>query len=328
MKTILYVEEKPAVRENVIRMIEGTGFFKVLACGTVLEAIDVIEKVKADLVLVGRQVSAREVELLDHHLRRRKEVQCIWLAERKSKLASILKAFDYRLQFDTPLDPNMLMETLLAEFNLDYGGHVRGISIASFLQMIELEDKTCVLKITGAGKTGRLYCDSGRLVHAEIGGLKGKEAAFAILEADHALIEIEYGPTAEERTISAPLMSLLLESGRLKDEKPPVPADNRRHRRFDCSIPTTFFYDQWPHEARIRNISLGGVFLETQGPFSVGRQVQVALHSPSLEKGCRINGVIVRRDSGGLGVEFSPAAIHQTSILRTIIHEVQAGGRE
>jgi hypothetical protein len=328
MKTILYIEEKPHVRENFIRMINGIGFFKVLASSTVFEAVEVMEKIKVDLVIVGRQIATKEIDILDRYLRQHRAIKIILIAEKKSQLASILKAFEYKIHFETPLDVNLLLETMLSEFGINYGGQIRGISIASFLQMIELEGKTCGVKVTHAGKVGYLYCESGNLIDAEIGDLDGKEAAFLILGLENALIEIDYDLKTENRTIKAPLMRLLLESGRIKDETPPKPKENRRYKRFSCSLPIKFFEGDWSHDGTITDISLSGIFLETKGPFAVGKEIQVALFSPTLAKGCRMSGVIVRRVPEGVGVEFLPANINQLAVLRTIIHEVQPAKQE
>jgi CheY-like chemotaxis protein len=59
MKTILYVEDKQHVRENVVRLLSGPGdFFKILTAATVYEAIDLLEMIRVDLVITGRQINS------------------------------------------------------------------------------------------------------------------------------------------------------------------------------------------------------------------------------------------------------------------------------
>lgn len=58
---------------------------------------------------------------------------------------------------------------------------VRGIGLASFLQVIHLERKTCTLTVAGGGSRGQLGVRLGNLVHAQAGPLRGKEALFAVL---------------------------------------------------------------------------------------------------------------------------------------------------
>lgn len=323
VKTILYIEEKPHVRENVIRLLNGPGeFFKVLTAASVVEAVDLLERIKVDLVIAGRQVTPKEVDLLDGCLRRCADTRLLAMADRKSHVATLLKAFEYKMQFEVPVDIGLLLERLLSEFGYDTGGQVRGITIEAFLQMIELDGKTCTVKVLSGGRCGHLYFVSGEMIDAQLDTLGGKEAAFAVFAMDKPLFVIDYQTPCREKTIHSPLMSLLLESGRIKDEQVPKPDERRRYKRFACELPVEFVYSDWSHQGVITNISLSGVFLETKGPFTVGHDLQIAFFSQSLNKGCRIDGLIVRRDAAGIGVKFHAASINQMAVLRTVIHEV------
>jgi hypothetical protein len=244
------------------------------------------------------------------------------MADRKSKVASLLKAFEYKIQFETPVDIPLLLQTLLDEFNINYGGQLRGINISSFLQMIELDNLTCMITVLSGAKTGYLYCVEGELVEAELPPLTGKEAAFAILGLENPLITVDYETPDKKRTIPESLMSLLLESGRLKDEQKPKYDEKRRYKRFRCSLPVEFVHNEWSYKAIINNISLSGIFIQTENPFSLGDELDIAFHSQTLEKGCRIPGVVVRRATNGIGIELQQMNINQMAILRTIINEV------
>jgi len=68
---------------------------------------------------------------------------------------------------------------------------VRGIGLASFLQVIHLERKTCTLTVTGGGSRGQLGMRLGNLVHAQAGPLAGREALFAILGWPSPVLTIE-----------------------------------------------------------------------------------------------------------------------------------------
>jgi DNA-binding response OmpR family regulator len=58
---------------------------------------------------------------------------------------------------------------------------LRGISLESFLQVLEVEKKTCTLTITAGHRVGRLYVHDGLLIHAETENSESKAAAFAML---------------------------------------------------------------------------------------------------------------------------------------------------
>ena len=98
-------------------------------------------------------------------------------------------------------------------------GRVENITLPSFLQLLELERKTCTLAIVSLGRTGRLLFRSGRLVGAETGELAGQEAALEIVTWEDADIEISDGCPAVKVEIEDGLHYLLMEGMRLKDEQ-------------------------------------------------------------------------------------------------------------
>lgn len=324
MKTLLYIEEKQHVLENFLRLMNGVGFFNVLTAKNVSQAIDLADQARVDIIIVGRQIAAADVATISQYQRNHPDIKLISMVERKSKVASLLKAFEYHIQFEMPADLNLLLETLLSELELNCGGRLRGISLPSFLQMIELEGKSCSVEVLEAGKTGHLYIQNGDLIDAELGELNGKRAAFAILEMENPLICVDYCAANKERAITQPLMSILLESGRKKDEKDPKPKENRRHKRFACALPVVFFLNEKPVKGLISNISLGGIFLKTNVTLAIGDTIQVALYSPSLDKSCKMPGVVVRTTEEGYGIEFQAESMKQMGILRTVIIESRA----
>ena len=87
---------------------------------------------------------------------------------------------------------------------------VRGISLASLLQVIQMERKTCTLSVSGGGSYGQLGLRDGELVHAQVGRTTGREALFAILGWPSPVFTIEDrcdGPT----TLLGGVQQLLLE---------------------------------------------------------------------------------------------------------------------
>ena len=98
-------------------------------------------------------------------------------------------------------------------------GQVRGISLPSFLQMSEMESSTCSLRISSGDNTGTLHLLNGSLIDAETGDLKHREAAYAILGWDNPGIEILKAVGRTRNEIKLPLMHLLMDSMRRKDQR-------------------------------------------------------------------------------------------------------------
>jgi CheY-like chemotaxis protein len=99
-------------------------------------------------------------------------------------------------------------------------GSLTGISVANFLQLIEMEQKTCLLEITlKDGEKGILYFKNGALYDAIYGDLKGENAALEIIAMDGASINLGNLPAKKiTRSINADLMGLIMEAMRRKDE--------------------------------------------------------------------------------------------------------------
>jgi len=109
-------------------------------------------------------------------------------------------------------------------------GRVENLTLASFLQLLEMERKTCALAVSSNGHRGLLYLRDGHLVGAETAGLKGQPAALEVVTWENADIEISDHLPPFEPEIEATLRFLLMEGMRLKDEReqgqapPPAPA--------------------------------------------------------------------------------------------------------
>lgn len=93
---------------------------------------------------------------------------------------------------------------------------LRGISLESFLQVLEVERKTCTLTIISGSSIGRLYLHDGELIHAETGDLESKNAVFAMLGWQEYSIKI-YETCDAEPTIQDRLNSILMEYCMHKD---------------------------------------------------------------------------------------------------------------
>ena len=94
---------------------------------------------------------------------------------------------------------------------------ISGFMLANFLQLINLEQKTCTLKVKSQNKVGYLYLDNGELVNAEANGMDGEEAATWIISWQNVQAEVE-DCCETERKVHTPLMHILLNSTRHADE--------------------------------------------------------------------------------------------------------------
>jgi CheY-like chemotaxis protein len=100
------------------------------------------------------------------------------------------------------------------------GGTLHGVSSGMFLQLIEMEQKTCTIRLVdkSSGKQGVLFFRDGELLDARINGLQGVEAAYEIFSWDEVTLSIQNVCPQKEKKIGSDLQVVLLEAMRLKDE--------------------------------------------------------------------------------------------------------------
>jgi CheY-like chemotaxis protein len=100
------------------------------------------------------------------------------------------------------------------------GGTLRGFTLGTFVQLVEAEQKTCTIRIYHrySGKKGVLFFRNGELLDARLNGVRGIEAAYAILSWDDVALSIENQCSKQKREINADLQGILIEAMRRKDE--------------------------------------------------------------------------------------------------------------
>lgn len=102
------------------------------------------------------------------------------------------------------------------------GGVLTGISLQSFLQLIEMEQNTCLMEVSSpqCKQQGLLYFNKGVLYDAVYDKLIAEEAVYAMIAVDDVKISFRPLPSKKmKRRIKASLMTLIMEGVRRKDER-------------------------------------------------------------------------------------------------------------
>ena len=104
------------------------------------------------------------------------------------------------------------------------GGTLHSVSSGIFLQLMEMEQKTCTIRLEDkkSGQKGVLFFQEGELLDARVNNLQGKTAAYKIFAWDKVTITIQNVCPQMENKIQSDLQPLILEASRLKDEGTPV----------------------------------------------------------------------------------------------------------
>jgi CheY-like chemotaxis protein len=220
--TLLLVEDDTFVRPALTRALSRTGVFTVLPAEHGEQALQIFDERPVDAILTDLQMPVMDgLTLLGHLLERGSRVPVAVMTGQRitTELAQRLHSFGIAATFTKPVDIATLADELQRAMSPATVGRITGITLFGFLQLIEVERKTGLIVVQGAGQEGRLYFDRGKLVHAHTRRLEGLEAVHEIVAWPDPKLEIFYKRTSRERTITEPLQHVLMEAARLLDER-------------------------------------------------------------------------------------------------------------
>ena len=122
---------------------------------------------------------------------------------------------------DKPVDFNKLVESIEEGLQRSsQSGTMTGISVGSFLQLIEMEEKSCLFEVRDPKKRGLFFFNQGRLHDAVCGTLVGEEAAIEMVSWNRVRLSFKNLPAHKiAKRINSELMAILMEAARRKDEK-------------------------------------------------------------------------------------------------------------
>lgn len=322
MKNLLIVDNDPITLNTIVGLLKSqASFFNVYGAANCRDALDMVATLSIDLVITGLHLpEIASFELLAKLERHHPQVCIMVMTDNASPLLrSKVKQRAGAVHFDQALDLGLLIQRIFSELGIAYGGRIRGVSLPSFLQMMELEDSNCTLSITAKGRAGRLFLRKGQPVAAHFGQLTGRLAALQILTWKHVTIDIDYTAPTVEREITKPLMNLIMESGRLIDEEQRQRHDLRKDERFDCHVVVDYDLSDATYHCCLMDISWGGAYIATEQPIEAGRRIIISLASVDRTVSQSFNGLVIRHDRDGIGVKFDALSLRQKQIIGQLL---------
>lgn len=100
------------------------------------------------------------------------------------------------------------------------GGTLQTVPLDMFIQLIEMEQKTCTIRVHNkkSKDVGVLFFRDGNLMEARYRSQQGKEAAYRIFGWDNVSLSIQDECPLKEKRIEGELQAILFDAARLRDE--------------------------------------------------------------------------------------------------------------
>lgn len=223
------------------------------------------------------------------------------------------------IHLDHSHDILMLTKRVYTELQIDYGGKIRGVNLSSFLQMMELEGSSCTLQVSVKDKVGFLWLQNGEIIAAQTTSFKGEVAALEVISWSNVMIDIDYTPHEVDKDISNSLITLLLESGQLSDERQSKIVNQRMHERHDLLLTVEYKLGDTTRQCILHDISQGGAYIETEQEIEKGRTLTLSLASKKLQTSCTVDAIVSRVDKNGVGLRFITLNSFQEQLVQALI---------
>lgn len=220
-KILLVDDEKSFLSSLKDGLMEFQKDFIVLTANNGREALKILETEKIDLLVTDLRMPEMDgLELISKVANKLSELRIIIMtAYGSASVTEKLQSMGSFRYIEKPIDFENLADCIMEELSIGAKGYVQGITLSTFLQIFELEQKSATLIVKSKGKMGKIYVLAGKLIDAETGFLKGEEAIHEIISWEAAEIEIENKCKKKIQVIKTTLSNILMESVYLKDEK-------------------------------------------------------------------------------------------------------------
>lgn len=221
MSRILIVEDDPdqarALRRAFAKLRPD---FTISIASSGTAAVELMAKQNVDAVITDLQMPEMDgFALLAWFHERWPDVAIFTMsAYDTSETAAQTSKLGASEHFSKPLDESHVVARLGEILSQSVRGTVHNVSLASFLQLLEMERKSCVLTVTSDRKTGALCLDKGVLVAAKNESSTGEAAAIEIVAWPSPSICISRHGDAGPRTINSALGYIVMEAMRVQDE--------------------------------------------------------------------------------------------------------------
>ncbi|MEJ2284521.1 MAG: response regulator [Desulfobacterales bacterium] len=224
IKNVLLVDDD---HEMLVALKQGfekyKDSFSILLASDGLKAVESLKKNTISLVVTDLKMPGMDgFELLAHIMEHYPDIPVIiitgystpemeHLAREGGAVGYIAKPF---------LIENLARQILSTLRRESEGGTLHNVSSGMFLQLVEMEQKTCTIRLEDkfSNKKGILFFQEGDLLDARVNDLQGENAAYEIFSWDQVNLSIQNGCALKEKRIHSEMQHLILEAARRKDE--------------------------------------------------------------------------------------------------------------
>lgn len=223
-KNLLIVDDEKDMLLSLKEGLETYGeIFSVLLAEDGEKAVDKLKENAISLVVTDLRMPRMDgFSLLIHIMTHYPDIPVIIMTAYSrpimERMAMKIGAVEY---IEKPFRMDDLAQKIISILGKESdGGVFHSVSSGMFTQLIEMEQKTCTVRLVNrsSGKRGVLFFRKGELLDARVNNVHGEPAALEILTWDDVILSIQDKCSQKEKNIEADFQDILIEAMRLRNE--------------------------------------------------------------------------------------------------------------
>jgi CheY-like chemotaxis protein len=222
MPTVLIVDDEKlflsSVSEGIANLLDG---ITILTASQGAEALEIIRQGGVDLLVTDLKMPVMDgFQLLAYVASERPQVSAIVMtAFGTSEIEKRVREIGAIGYIEKPIDLHALASLVESTLAKRSAGFLRGINLSSFLQLLNIERKTCTLNIRQGQQLATLIFQEGELVNARTEHREGEAAVYEVIGWSQPEIEMSGVVKKQPSNVHIPLDHLLLNAHQMLDEQ-------------------------------------------------------------------------------------------------------------
>ncbi len=224
VKNILIVDDDHIWVRAIRKQFSAyAGTFATLTAGNGVEAVRMLKANSISLVVTDLQMPEMDgFSLMAHLSATYPDIPVIIMTAYSTPLSKqTLVESGAAGYIEKPFILKDLAEKIIAALKKQSeGGTLQSVPLEMFIQLIEMEQKTCTIRVTSKtyGQLGVLFFRGGALMDARVGEQQGVSAAYRIFGWEKVSFSIQDECPLKNKRIAGALQAILFEAMRMKDE--------------------------------------------------------------------------------------------------------------
>ena len=229
LRRVLFVDDDAVFIETVRELMSvlSEGHWEVLTALSASQAFGVLQAQPVDLVVVDVQMGVMDgIQMLSLLNRGYPNVQKVVLTGHASeKYRAACLSSGAELFLEKPTNPSgwqslygVLNELIKLRPEEGFRGVLRRVGLQDVIQMECLARSSSVLEVSNARVTGKIFIETGQIVHAQVGVISGEDAFNQLLSLGGGQFALKPFTEPPSRSISGQWEFLLMEAARKTDE--------------------------------------------------------------------------------------------------------------